>query len=33
MADALTALDAAPIDDDARAVLHELALAATSRTV
>jgi geranylgeranyl diphosphate synthase type I len=33
MSDALTALDAAPVDDDARAVLHELALAATSRTV
>ncbi len=33
MADALEALEQAPIDDDARAVLHELAIAATSRSV
>ena len=33
MSDALEALEAAPIDDDARVVLRELAIAATSRTV
>ena len=33
MADALAALEQAPIDDDARVVLRELAIAATSRSV
>jgi geranylgeranyl diphosphate synthase type I len=33
MADAVQALDAAPVAEDARAVLHELAVAATTRTV
>jgi geranylgeranyl diphosphate synthase type I len=33
MADALEALAQAPIEDEARGVLHELAVAATSRTV
>ena len=33
MTDALEALKQAPIDDGARAVLHELAIAATSRSV
>jgi hypothetical protein len=33
MSDALEALEAAPVEDDARSVLRELAFAATSRSV